>query len=110
MQHPIHDEYASQPGYLFWFRDCTYPVRAADPHKYVSVEDLQTAEPSSEFHCQLFDLSQPEDLKKYKVVSQRIFDGWYSMLNLQRNWDTDSGKMRIWMEWTQDYLEVSDGV
>ncbi|MBQ9692988.1 MAG: hypothetical protein IJV70_07530 [Clostridia bacterium] len=109
MKYPTTDEYALSPGYLCWFRDCLpNPVRITNLHNGISAEDMEGAELTSEFHCQTFELNKEKDRIKYTVVCQRILDGWYSLIDSQKHWDKETGVMKVWMEWTQDYLEVKD--
>ena len=110
MRYPTNDNYALSPGYLCWFRDTLpNPIRVHNINRAVSSEDIESAEMVSEFHCQCFDLSNIADQQKYTIVTQRIIDGWYSLIYQQRHWDEETGKMKIWMEWTQDYMETPNG-
>lgn len=110
MKYPIHDEYATNPGYLCWFREVQNPVRIGSVSQGVSQEDLLDADMVSEFHCQVFDLADAKDMRKYQTVYQRILDGWYSLVSIQRQWNEEENTMKVWMEWTQDYLEVPDDI
>ncbi len=108
MNTPTYDEFASTGGYLRWFQSCLpYPVRVNGIHTDISMDMLADAMPAPEFHCRLFNLSSPEDIKAYTVIYQRILDGWYELLNIQRYWDDKEKRMMVWMEWSQNYLEVS---
>ncbi len=106
METPTFDQYADRPGYLRWFQDEPYPYRMRNPQASIQQEDFEFATLHQEFHCQTFDLTDEEDLEKYRIVSQRLLDGWYTIIDIQKKWDPDKGGMKIWMEWTQNYMEI----
>ena len=107
MDTPYIDEYANRKGYLRWFDEMLpYPLRLLNSVTGISTDDINNAELEGEFHCEFFDLSDEDSARKYTTVFQRVLDGWYELVNIQRNWDEKTGAMKVWMEWIQHYLEV----
>lgn len=109
METPIYDQYSDKQGYLRWFADELYPYRMRNANEYIQNDDFDYAVLIQEFHCQTFDLSKQEDLEKYRTVVQRQLDGWYTLIDLQKHWDAEHNSMKIWMEWTQNYMEIQNG-
>lgn len=109
METPTYDKFANTAGYLRWFQSCLpYPIRVRNVHSDLSTDALEDAILAPEFHCKLFNLSQTQDVEDYRVIYQRILDGWYELLNIQRYWDEKEKRMMVWMEWSQNYLEVQN--
>lgn len=105
MNLPSTDTFANQPVNLYWFRDnLPFPIRILGPVTTLTPEDTENAYPGSEFHCREFNLHLEKDLKDYRVIRQRIMDGWYQLIDDHR--DFEDGKRTVWMEWLQHYLEV----
>lgn len=110
METPLYDEYSNKRGYLRWYRELLpVPLRLKNPSVEVPVEELQEPIMQREYHCKMFDLSQPDDLKTYRTIQQRALDGWYDVIDTQRIIDEKAGTVRVWMEWIQNYMEIING-
>lgn len=58
------------------------------------------------FHHKFFELGNPEDMKKYDEVMDRVFNNWYEQKCIQRFIEFN-GKMCHYLEWCVPVL--SDG-
>lgn len=63
-----------------------------------------------DFHCRDFDLSDPDHLKEYTGVMDRISNGWYIQREKVAGRDATTGAMRVYLEWCQSYGQINPKV
>ena len=64
-------------------------------------------EVACDFHCREFDLADPEQLKAYTEVMDRIVNGWYTRLFVDNYRDPEKGTRKVYLEWQQSYGQIS---
>jgi len=62
----------------------------------------------SECHQATFDLARKEDRFVYKWVWDRIINGWFQLIHIERYWDEREKKPYVYMEWAQVYAQLPD--
>jgi hypothetical protein len=60
-----------------------------------------------DFHCKEFHLSNPEELKEYTQVKDRIVNGWYVEKFVDNYRDSETGLRVVYLEWCQSYGQIN---
>ena len=59
---------------------------------------------AKDFHAEFFDLTNPEQSKRYHWVMDRIVNGLFvPHINPLRNVDHTTGRVTVYIEWSQRY-------
>lgn len=99
-QDPRHGGVLSWPGIEgIPFRGPVVDLKEEERNRLVLVND---------FKCQTFDLSQPEDKEYYNWVMDRICNGLFKCLYINRMWSNEHKTMLVYVEWVQSYYEHRD--
>lgn len=95
-------------GPLQWPGIHGLPVRCAHPIN-VKSEELLRATLTYDFHAQTFDLSDPEQADKYHWVMDRICNGLFIKVHIERCWNKEKpGSIFVYLEWVQQYYSWPD--
>lgn len=95
-------------GYLHWNVNVGgFPLRTQSPHTPILTKDEIENELVlvSDSHQAIFDLSKEEDRFSYKWVWDRIVNGWFHLVHIERHWDDDKKTLYVYMEWVQTYAQ-----
>jgi len=60
-----------------------------------------------DFKCREFDLSDPEQLKQYTEVMDRIVNQWYVQRFCDNYRHPETGARRVYLEWVQQYGQIN---
>jgi hypothetical protein len=95
-------------GNLYWpGTPLGFPLRGvAQPPLMRKEEIARQTKHVLDFHCQIFDLTKPEDQKAYQEVRDRAGNGWYHVTDKQIKWKEDATAPTIYLEWVQIYGEL----
>ena len=58
-----------------------------------------------DYKCKMFQLWKDEDLEEYRLINDRIANGWYQERRRREEWDEAERHLMIWLEWVQIYGE-----
>lgn len=104
----LNEQGEEHGGLLHWTASAdSYPFRGEEiPHlKGDEIDEIPT---SLDFHCATFDLTVPEQLKKYISIRDRAANGWFHIHHIHRFLD-DPTRVSVYVEWYQIYGELPDG-
>jgi hypothetical protein len=90
---------------LIWLRDSKIPVE--DPYgaaKFLTVDEQEHLKTEHIFHAEWFDLTNLDDLEKFREVWQRVTDGWYDILG-EETFVVD-GKSLKFLRYIETYQSV----
>lgn len=90
---------------LVWLRDSKIPVE--DPYgavKFLNVDEQEHLKTEHIFHAEWFDLTNLDDLEKFREVWQRVTDGWYDILG-EETFVVD-GKSLKFLRYIETYQSV----
>ena len=93
-------QWARTPGH-YPFRNFNQPA--------LTEAQLEIIEETVDFHCRVFELWEPEQLQEYQDIRDRCANGWYRVLYIDRQMDSERKHWRIYLEWVQVYEEVPNG-
>ncbi|MEM3062161.1 MAG: hypothetical protein QW303_01255 [Nitrososphaerota archaeon] len=96
------DQHHRYGGQLQWPGINGYPVRGS-AEKILKEGEQFNATFVKDFHSKVFDMSNLEDVEYYKWVMDRICNGLFLPVYIQRKWDND--KVSVYLEWCQCYYE-----
>lgn len=87
------------PGRLTWPGYHGYPVLG----QYFSIkrEESHLVVPVRYFYSKVFDLSKKEDEEYYVWVMERVHNGWFKAVYIERKFLED--RLLIYVEWLQIY-------
>jgi len=115
------DQTQSEQGRLFWGRitEDGYPFRSTshNPALYREPEYEEKAVRVADFRNGVFDVTSAEDYvaevngqrvqvygnARYVSVMERIINGWYALVYIDRNFSPD--KRLKYVEWTEFYMQ-----
>ena len=92
----------------------TYPGMDGIPHRAKGVRLYRKDDPArsqpqpgGQVRCMLFDISKPEEKQAYEKQASRIFtmaqQGKAVFCAIERNFDSGSGSMKVYVEWIEYY-------
>jgi len=58
----------------------------------------------------LFDMSKESDRQAYQWVQDRIANGWFVQVFVERKWSDETKNYHIYLEWVQLYSELTKDV
>lgn len=67
----------------------------------------ESVEVAYDFHCDEFDLSDPEQRDRYVKIMDRIVNGWYVQRFCDNYIDEVTKKRKVWLEWCQQYGQIN---
>lgn len=105
---PNYDVLSRKPDYhLFWtLAYSSIPVRSIFEYPVLTEGDLSSLSRVIEYHCHLFNTSNPDEERLLCAIKDRIYSGWYVQIAEETKWD-DHNNILIWLTWAQSYLEAS---
>lgn len=95
-------------GKLHWPGLNGVPIRNSSDQLLLKNEDYKRLVLASDFHSKVFDLSNEEDREYYCWVMDRILAGMFSIIFCERFWDKQNNRVLIYLEWAQNYFELSN--
>lgn len=90
---------------LVWLRDSKIPVE--DPYgvvRHLTVGEQDHLVTDHKFHAEWIDLTNPDDLEKFREVYQRVTDGWYDIVG-EETFVVD-GKSLKFLRYIETYQSV----
>ncbi|MEM2003605.1 MAG: hypothetical protein QXQ37_03010 [Nitrososphaerota archaeon] len=101
-----NEQDARHNGILHWNCPLGLPIRSNAQELQLKDSDYARLIPVSDFKSYLFDLSKEEDRKYYHWVNDHIYNGLFSLIYKEMHWDKEKDVIKVYMEWTQNYLEL----
>jgi hypothetical protein len=96
------DKDVADEGFSWFPSDNKIPFKSesATALKQAQIDNARLV---NNYQCELFDLTDAEQLKRFHVTMNRIYGGWYLKLHLERRWDVNKAKPLVWLEWLVRY-------
>jgi len=98
-------------GYLYWqFMPFGLPLRLRSSNVLPKLDLNEIYEYTTlvaDWRHDLFDLSNEDDRKAYQWVQDRIANGWFRQIFVERHWDDERKNYHIYLEWAQLYSELT---
>jgi len=98
----IGEQDSRHGGALIWPGYMGFPFRGK-PELMTEAEQQKNIRFVSDAKNYVFDLSKKEDKEYYQWVQDRIQNGLFQLVYIERHWDPDKKNMYIYMEWNQIY-------
>ena len=93
-------------GSLQWARNGEYPPLRNTNQVALTEAEVEAIEQYEDFHCKAFELWNEEHLKAYCEIQDRIINGWYTLLFIDRKYLDEHKGWRVLLEWSQSYAEI----
>jgi len=100
-QDPRHGGTLQWPGIL------GFPVRSASLRNLKAGEEAQVRL-VGDFHCQVFNLNNPEEKAHYEWVRDRAINGWFAIMRQDYKPAEQGLYPCIYLEWVQFYCQWPD--
>ena len=100
----------SHGGKLYWgggIAGGNVPFRGAYAPTLTKEELENQVSVVKDFHCDLFELSNPEHMQRYQNVMDRVVGGWYHIIYIDRKLVAEQKTAIVYIEWVQRYGELS---
>lgn len=95
-------------GQLQWPGVDGLPFRG--PPVTLKNEELSNIILVHDFKAHVFDLTKNEDYEYYCWVMDRICNGFFRCIHINRTWSAEKNTMIIYVEWVQSYYELPKSV
>ena len=82
-----------------------FPFRGNNPPT-TKLEEYENLQLSGKARWRLFYLAKPEDAKAYTAVRDKCANGYYALVDRDRQWDEETKNYRIFMEWVEIAYDV----
>jgi hypothetical protein len=69
-------------------------------------EELDKVQTVTDFCFKNFDLEDPDDIKQYRDVMDRVASGWYTVYRKIPWVNPHNGQVKMYVEWGQRYNEL----
>jgi len=73
---------------------------------WITTAQLEHAVATCDFHALTFKLWEPDELRRYETIQDRIVAGWYALKYVERHWQADKAAPIVYMEWVERYNEL----
>lgn len=95
-------------GFLHWYdNQYSLPYRTQVQCQLMMYkQELQRCQIAGDFYSNTFDLDIPDQKREYEQIMDHILAKWYVQLHKERIMDPATGKVRVYLEWAQRYLDV----
>jgi hypothetical protein len=75
----------------------------------LTTEETEEIPLAFDFHCKVFELWKEDELREYTQIRDRITNGWYQSVHIERLFDEERANWRVYLEWNQIYGELPRG-
>jgi hypothetical protein len=101
-------------GFLVWtYMPFGLPLRLKPGQpipKLESEELFQFSTIVADWWHDLFDMSKESDRQAYQWIQDRIANGWFVQVFVERKWNDETKNYHIYLEWVQLYSELTKDV
>lgn len=93
-------------GPLSWSRTGDLPPLRNCQQAALTEAEVEAIETFEDFHCKTFELWDEAQLKEYCEVCDRMANGWYRLIFIDRRFSEADKSWRVLLEWSQIYGEI----